>query len=246
VSFVGAGKKTVDTQQIKERFAELDVTTDWVRFDRITNIRNDIEHYYSEADKKALESVISDAFVIIRNFMVTELDEDPLALLGNEIWQAMLQISEVYEAERAECEDALGKVDWGSDALTEGVLDLTCPSCSGSLFRPDGEYPTYNDSMVLQCRVCGDTWSSDEFVSRAIALALETENYRSFKDGGDELYISCPVCGCEAYVIEEQQCAHCGESVEHECARCGNEIPASELICSPYCGYCAHMLSKDD
>ena len=191
VIFVGVGKKTVDVHQIKERFAELDVTTDWGRFDRITNIRNDIEHYYSEADKKALESVISDAFVIIRNFMVAQLDEDPLALLGNEIWQPMLQISEVYEAERAECEGALGKVDWGSDALNEGVLDLTCPSCSGSLFRPDGEYPTYNDSMVLQCRVCGDAWSSDEFVPRAIALALEAENYRSFKDGGDDLYMSC-------------------------------------------------------
>ena len=30
------GKKTVDVQQIKERFAALGISTDWTRFDRIT------------------------------------------------------------------------------------------------------------------------------------------------------------------------------------------------------------------
>ncbi len=42
--FVGSGGKTVDVQQIEERFEQLKITTDWVRFKRITKIRNDIEH----------------------------------------------------------------------------------------------------------------------------------------------------------------------------------------------------------
>ena len=46
ISFIGKGKKTADVQQIRERFAELGIATDWTRFDRISETRNDVEHYY--------------------------------------------------------------------------------------------------------------------------------------------------------------------------------------------------------
>ncbi len=135
VEFVGDGRKTVDIQQIRERFAALRIVTDWTRFDWITDVRNEIEHYYTKANKKALEGLVSDAFVVARNFIAAELKEDPLKLLGDETWRAMLEVSEVYEAERAECAKSLAAVDWGSGALAEGVLDLACPSCSGSLLQ---------------------------------------------------------------------------------------------------------------
>ncbi|HYN15719.1 MAG TPA: hypothetical protein VES66_08035 [Terriglobales bacterium] len=246
VEFVGHGRKTVDVQQIRERFDELGIATDWTRFDRISDARRDIEHYYTNANKKALESLVSDAFVVARNFIATELKEDPLGLLGDETWQAMLEVSEVYEAERAECEESLVAVDWESGALAEGVMDLTCPSCSGSLLRPDGDYKTYRDDMALQCRTCGDTYGAHDFVPQAIADVLEQDKHQAYKDGGETPYTDCPTCGAEAYVMDEQRCALCGESAEHTCARCGNEIPASELSCSPFCGWCAHMMAKDD
>jgi hypothetical protein len=246
VELVGEGKKTVDVQQIKERFATLGIITDWTRFDRITDVRNDIEHYYTKANKKALEGLISNAFIVVRNFITTELKEDPLVLLGDETWQAMLNVSEVYEAERAECKNLLETVEWESDALAEGVMSLECPSCSGSLLRPDGDYKSYRDDMSLQCRVCGETYDAREFVPQAVACALGCEKYAAYKDGGDLPYTNCPECGVEAYVMDEQRCALCGEVAEHTCARCGLEIPAEELLCSPYCGWCDHMMSKDD
>jgi hypothetical protein len=246
VVFVGQGRKTVDVQQIRERFHALGITTDWARFERITNLRNDIEHYYTRADKKALESVISDAFVIVRNFTTAELNEDPRALLEDDTWQVMLEISDVHEAERKECEDRLRKLDWGSEALQDGVLQLTCGSCGSTLLRPSGNEVRYSESMTLECRICGEVIEADAYVGSAIAQSLGTDRYRRQKDGEDDPYTSCPVCGVEAYVVDEQQCAHCGESVEHNCERCGVEIPTSELHCSPLCGYCEYMLSKDD
>lgn len=246
VELVGDGRKTVDVQQIRERFDALGIVTDWTRFDRITDVRNDIEHYYTKANKKALESLVSDAFVVVRNFVAIELKEDPLKLLGDETWQAMLAVSEVYSAERAECEKSLATLDWESKALAEGVMGLTCPSCSGSLLRPGGDYKTYRDDMVLVCRVCGDTTTAHDFVPRAIAGVLRDEVHVALKEGGEAPYTNCPECGAEAYVMEEERCAVCGESAEHTCARCGNRIPAEELLCSPYCGWCAHMMDKDD
>ena len=53
VEFFGGGKKTVDVQQIRERFTTLGIVTDWTRFDRITDVRNDIEHYYTKLNQKS-------------------------------------------------------------------------------------------------------------------------------------------------------------------------------------------------
>jgi hypothetical protein len=43
----GKGKKTVDVQQIRERFESLGVAVDWKRVERINSYRNEIEHYFS-------------------------------------------------------------------------------------------------------------------------------------------------------------------------------------------------------
>src|SRR5437667_10210685 len=43
---VGKGKTTVDVRQIKERFDGLGITTDWNRFNKVNELRNEIEHHY--------------------------------------------------------------------------------------------------------------------------------------------------------------------------------------------------------
>jgi hypothetical protein len=48
VVFIGEGKKTVDTQQIKDRFETLGIKTDWKRFDRINETRNEVEQLRSK------------------------------------------------------------------------------------------------------------------------------------------------------------------------------------------------------
>src|ERR1700722_12145067 len=58
------------------------------------------EHYYTNTSKKALQGLIADAFIVVRNFVTVELQEDPLTLLGDETGQPMLEVNEVHEAER--------------------------------------------------------------------------------------------------------------------------------------------------
>jgi hypothetical protein len=50
----------------------------------------------------------------IRDFVRSELGEDPRTLLGDVAWQRMLDVTAVYDQERAECDALLQKVDWGS------------------------------------------------------------------------------------------------------------------------------------
>ncbi len=245
IEFVGSGRKTVDALMIRERFKALDIGTDWKRFDAITQIRNDIEHYYTNVTPKGLQAVVADAFVIVRGFVATELKDDPRTLLGEATWQTMLDVNDVYQAERRECDQALASIDWHSAALEAGARDLTCSQCGSDLLRPEGDSKAY-DEITLRCRACGSQEASESFVARAIQSGLAFDAYLVHTDGGDTPYVDCPECGAEAYVIEEQRCALCGHEAEHTCERCGSRIPAEELQSSPYCGWCAHMMEKDD
>lgn len=43
VVFIGDGNKTVDSQQIRERLEALGIGTDWKRFQRVADARNDVD-----------------------------------------------------------------------------------------------------------------------------------------------------------------------------------------------------------
>ena len=179
VSFVGKGRKTADVQQIKEWFAELEIATDWTRFGRINTARNDVEHYYPQLSQKALEGVIADSFVLVRNFIANELEEDPQELLEEDTWQTMLKIAEVNDAEQAECQKLLESLGWESEALSRGVLVLKCSNCGSDLLRPDSLSSKFSYETDLQCRSCGETENAESFVPRAIEEALSWDMYLS-------------------------------------------------------------------
>jgi hypothetical protein len=247
VVFIGSGRKTVDSQQIRERFEGLGISTDWKRLERIASARNDAEHYYPQVTQQALHGVIADAFLLIRGFVANELHDDPRLLLGESTWQGMLKVSEVHAEEQRHCRELMSKVDWVSETLESGLQELACNACGSDLLRPSDLAPDkYRDDMYLQCSCCGEVEEAQSFVPRAVRAALSADAYLAAKEGGETPYVSCPECGERAYVMDEERCAVCGESVEHTCIRCGNEIPAEELDSSPLCGWCAHMSFKDD
>ena len=244
VRHVGVGRKTVNTRQIQDRFSSLGITTDWKRFLEIAQLRNDIEHYYADVTSDSVIDLIPNAFILIRAFIRSELDEDPQELLGQKAWDAMLRAEAVYRVERAACDEALAATEWGTDALLNGVRLLRCAKCGSDLLTPTSHSAI--DDMQLACRNCASVEDASEFVPRALSNALELERFFAFDDGDDDPVAVCPSCGSEAYILSEDRCAHCGDSVERECSRCGTTIPGSELGSSPLCGYCEHMMSKDD
>jgi len=246
VVFVGYGKNTVSVHQIRERFESLGIQTDWGRFLRMNGVRNDIEHYYPQVSRAVLDRVISDALVVIRDFVLRELHADPRELLGEDTWKAMLRVAAVHEAERGACDDLLAAIDWRSGALAEGVGLLCCQQCGSDLMQPRGASSDYDDELELVCRSCGASECASDYVPRAIADGLGGEMYLSVKDGGSEPYTTCPECYHEAYIMAEGNCAYCAHAAEHVCAMCSMGIPASEMLSSPLCGWCQYQLSKDD
>jgi len=176
VLFEGAGRKTVDISQIKQRFENLGVKADWRRFEAIRKRRNDIEHYYSTEKHDTIREIISGAFIIVRDFIRDELNGDPRELLGDECWQVLLQESQVFESERQACLEALEGLDWkGEVEATFG--EIRCSSCGSALLMPRESKAAKIQDQYFECKSCGHLlpfselatdWSEESEESRTL------------------------------------------------------------------------------
>jgi len=245
VEWIGQGKKTVDVQQIRERLEALGISVNWERVEAINKFRNDIEHYYTQLSGDAVRALLSNSFLVIRDFLSQHLATDPKEFLGDDAWNILLSVSEVYEKEKQECVAIIENVAFTSGSLSDALTSYECPNCNSTLIsiRNPKKEPEANE---FYCRSCETSWDFEIIAEAALEDYFAYDNYLSYKEGGEVATICCPECSRNTYIVHEQCCAVCGESVEHECQRCGSNIPPEEIDGSGYCGWCQHMMSKDD
>lgn len=242
IHWIGRGKKTVDVQSIKERFNSLNIKVNWERLDNINRYRNDIEHYYSTLNHTSIQALISNSFIIIRDFIVNELGEDPRVLLGDDTWSKLINVNEVYEKEKKECDISLEGLDYFIQEILCALQEYRCEQCGSDLIQTDSSGDA--TEAEFNCRTCGNTISYGAIVCEAINEYYSGDAYIAATSGGDTPVVICPSCGNDAYVYQEAICAACGYSASHECERCGGNIPPEELSDENLCGYCSYMNAK--
>ena len=245
VVYRGKGKRTIDSQQIQQRCTAVGIALDWDALRRIGDVRNEVEHYSTQLPSSAIADVISSAMVLVRRIADEHLGVEPRELMGRNTWDAMLKVATVHSEERRACEEALSAIEWESETLANGIRNVRCEACASDLLRPSDEAATFDD-VVLICRACGASLEADRAIPQAGATELAWDAYLAVTDGAYEMIGTCPCCGIDAYLDAENRCARCGESVNRQCGRCHGEIPLSELYSAPLCGYCDHVMSKDD
>lgn len=244
LSWKGKGSKTVDVQGIKERFESLNIEVDWKRLDKVNGFRNDIEHYFSNLKHEAIRSLISDSFLIIDDFVRKHLDEDPKELLGTSAWNVLLSANEIYEREKTECDAALSSLKYFDDEILTALKGYSCQECGSRLILPtatDGQA----DHADYICKYCDNQLTYNQIVEAALNDLLGAEVYLSHTDGGDSPLADCPSCG-GSYLYIQGVCATCGFRARRTCSRCSERIIPSEFSSSPLCGYCEHVMSKED
>ena len=244
ITWAGKGKKTVDVQQIEERFKSLGVRTHWDRIKKIKEFRNDIEHYHSDLSRDAIRNLLSNCFIVIRDFIIEELELDPRVLL-DESWNILVSVAEVYQKEKETCDDEIDKMDWSSESLGEALKAIPCEGCGSGLITIKSIEKTRED-VVLKCKSCQKEYEYEEIVEKALRQYFSYERYLSFTDGNTIPLIDCPECGQNTYVYFEEQCLSCGSSFNHTCGSCGTNIVPEEIDGSGFCGWCSHMMNKDD
>ena len=215
VVFKGDGKKTVDVQQIVERFSSLGIETDWKRFKKVVGIRNDIEHYCTTETNDRLKELIADSFIIISNFVSSQLRYEPVALLGEATWSVLLDVTEVYQRELNECQKATNSINWDCDGMSNMAGYLRCSKCHSALVKPIDPEVESNYSLEFSCSGCGHVAGIDEMAEDALSECLDYEIYSAIKDGEPSPIGTCPECGRETFILQDDLCAACGGNLSY-------------------------------
>lgn len=244
LKFIGKGKKTVDFDQIKDRFKTIHVETEWDILREIQIERNNLEHYYSSVPLRSLRNVLAKSFIIIKDFVERELNEKPYNLLGETTWATFLENNEVYESEKKKCSDMIEKNITSSEINKELIHRAICIHCGYPLVFPVEEAIDIKD-IRLTCLSCNREFMFYENVNTIMEKGYEYENYRRYKDIGETEIVECPSCRKYSYSRSEEKCLLCGYEKEYSnCWRCGNPLDIEEQIHEGLCDSCAYYKEK--
>jgi hypothetical protein len=247
VKFEGEGRKTVDVQEIEDRFTSLNIAVDWKPVKEVISIRNDVEHYKTAVPPARMRELISNSFMVIRDFITVHLGSEPAALLGAPTWKELLDVDAVYKKELEASRQAMSAVDWESAGRAQASEFLRCGGCGSELLRPialpEGDFV----SLKLHCSACGHDSDYEDIVEEAIADCWSGEMFVAAKQGGDEIIADCHSCGRGAFLLREGICLACSDEIWHaECAVCGTALSTDEQDFGGLCGYHHNVATKDD
>lgn len=231
----GKGPRTVDNQALQERLEALRVTFDWKMFRSVTDLRNDVEHYYTSANSLAITEALAKSFLLMRNFMLKELKIDPMKKLNGELWEYLIRIDLIYKKELQICKYSHKFFKSESKLLNSKISEIECIDCGSDLIK-------FKSSGSSACRSCQSSFDREKTILNAIDSAFGWSTYIAAKEGADSSIEECPECTLETYIADDMICASCGASQTHECQICGCIIPNSEFG-SSLCAYCDHIMS---
>ena len=233
IEWQGQEGKTVDVQEIRKRFENLGIRVDWKRISAINKYRNNIEHYYSSEPHNSIDSLITDCFIVIRNFVREHLKMDPLDLFGDDIWRVLTEVAEVYKREKQECVKHIKSLEYEHSTLEDVLIKYRCEKCQSGLIDETSQRTDIFDTK-FRCRSCGKIWDFVSIVGQAILDYFSVQYRLSVMYDMYPLIVVCPTCDLETYVLEENKCLVCGETADLECQICGELILDGGVLCS-YC-----------
>lgn len=247
VSFTPTSIQTIDFSMIGERFKDFGLKINQSALKDLNQVRNNLEHYYSDKPHEAVREAIAKAFPVVAD-LFRLINVNPLEVL-EDAWQVMLDVRQVYESELNACRQTFDKVEWLVNTLANvrfRCLDLECQS--DLVAQADPENTNYQD-IQCRCRQCGNSFTAEDAIEKALEEHFDEANYYSIKDGGDQLVQTCPECSLETYLLteEERGCAWCSFTLD-ECARCSTGLTPENVSYDNHglCSYCEHQMSKDD
>lgn len=248
VIFQGTGKRTVDVQEIKERFNSLKVTVDWKKFQDLNELRNNIEHYYTNKSPDAVREVIAKSFILIRDFINDCLNEEPHQLLGNESWQVLLKTADVYEAEEAACKKSFETIEFKHQVLQDAVEKIRCPSCYSSLIKAK-DTSEFSIFTLLSCGYCGKAFEFGDVMSECLSdwehLSDSEESFAYCNNCEYTVKASVIPTGdgwlCLSCLTTQDRVGYCGYCSEFVAGDVENSYMSGCLMCD---GQMAHYMNS--
>jgi len=180
IKFEAAANRTIDFEEIGQRFKDFGLPINRAALLDINKIRNDIEHHYTNATRKAVREAIAKAFpVVVDLFRLA--GEEPRTALGD-VWENMLEVRDLYERELAECRKTFEGVEWNSESMADAVP--CCPKCDSQLLARIDTSTNIHEYADAECRMCGEKISAIKLIETALDKYFEAESYTAAREGG--------------------------------------------------------------
>lgn len=210
VKFVADGQKTIDAHTIGQRLRDFDIKIQQSALDRLNTIRNEVEHYFTDAPKELVREAIGTAFPVVAH-LYRLAGEDAAENLGD-AWDVMLEAEAVYQDELKACRASFAAVEWRNDLNLTEVIE--CPVCRSDLVEQSDPSNADPDSIQPHCKACGfnSLWEDILIVSLRRHFAFEIYVWKT--EDADRPIATCDNCFYETYVTAEPHniCFNCGWS----------------------------------
>jgi hypothetical protein len=165
----------------------------------------------------------------------------PSETLSEHVWKTMLAEAGTYKAFEDRCRNSTKALPDLPAAAIPILEQLECAECGSSLMEVVSD--RYFEGR-FECLACGEPADLVDVIPPALHSAHAGERYESMKDGGEDPIGTCPVCGAEAFHIDDDICLVCGETRTYkECDRCQESLGLDEQE-TGMCSYCQHMYDK--
>jgi hypothetical protein len=232
---------TIGLREIKERFEQVGLKTDWEIVETLQRERNDIEHCHPLGAVGGTEKFLADTFPVLRDFITNELHASPSQLLGL-TWQTMLKHHAFFIEQRRKCIEA-----WQSSPLPDGAtqvaLEMQCERCGSSLVRPsevDVDGSEWKVEWNYTCEGCS-------FSARALTRIEETlQGLDVIAEDERPPVEECPECLHRTYVYSRDVCLWCEYALRYlTCAQCGCGLTIDDQRFDGFCRRHAHIRATD-
>jgi hypothetical protein len=207
ISIHGRGTKTVDFQEIVDRYTQLGLTLDKTTLERLQKIRNHVEHHSVPEGGDEIREAVAATFAIVRDVVEDHLEDVPATLLGEETWNAMLEEADLFEEQLDRCVASLKRMRQVPLPVQPILDEPECPRCSSALIEALDE--EYNLDTRFKCLACGTSISTKDLVLPRLSSLHGGSSYDAIVDGDEPPLTSCDACHERSYDTKDDVCLLC-------------------------------------
>lgn len=228
LAFRGQGGKTVDEQQIVERFGQLGIHLDWSPLRKLTSHRNVLEHYRYWGSREELREVVAQSATMIRR-LFDVLGLDPSTCLRPTAGSSYSRTNRSFRRSSRTAVLQSKRCAGGPPRWRAPRGQICRASIAGSeLLELENPVDVDQETARLKCRACGSTFPAKERIWPTLVQHFGQDLYEAATQGGMPPVFKCEGCGEVAVVTDEGECAFCGKGgYELRCEVC-NEILVDE------------------
>lgn len=233
--------KTVNKKQIEIRFEYLNLKIDLSNLNKLSQIRNAVEHSHVPEKLDIAKEAIASAMPIVEKIMVDFLDLDPFKIFDTDAWNEILKNRTVYEEQRKRCVNTFGKIECNFKEFFDLIQKMMCPDCGSFLIRQLDAENSSLTSIELKCAPCQKIVSRNVVFSSAIYKLLDDRPDLDEISIIYPLFLTCNSCRQGGWILEDACCIIC-QSTNPWCAECGETAdPVCEVMHVITCEKCYNL-----